>query len=488
MLKRIATAALALALLLSTFAFGSSSAFAQRSSTAVPGVWLSAILIQNTSTASADVSINFFDSAGALQKTYTPAALAAGKSLTIVVPQAIPTLAAGQYSAVVSSTQKVIASVQTSSVSQATGPWTAFAYEGVDSTSAATKLFFPAEFNNYYGFYSELVIQNTSDTDSTNLSVSFYKADGTQIGTAVSLGALPKNSAKTFATSDAVFASAGLPTGASGLFGAVVTSSATAIAGITNVWAAGTATSAAKTASYNAFTTGSTTLYAPNLMNSYYGFGSALSIQNIDQTNRAAGTITYSNGSSETFDLAPNAAATFLQFKRTNITLPTGTAGSFSAKAVATTGSIVGIVGFSLPPELNGNVAKGDYAYYNCPSVAAPSVNIPNILSNYYGLFTGVSVQNTGTLATDITLTYEGGQTWTITGVQPNGVANFLHLPSIAKNPLGANSSVSAVASSSNAQGLVAVIQHNTERSLAGYSAAKQPSDFLHVFTATPKL
>jgi hypothetical protein len=226
-------------------------------------------------------------------------------------------------------------------------------------------------------------------------------------------------------------------------------------------------------------------------MNNYYGFGSALSIQNIDQVNTAAGTITYSNGATESFSLKPNAAASFLQFKRTDLTpaLPTGTTGSFSAKVVATSGSIVGVVGFSLPPELNNNVIKGDYAYYNCPSVASANVSIPNILSNYYGLFTGISIQNTGTSATDITLTYEDGKTWTQTGILPNAVANFLHLPGIAGNPeKGTNISLAAVASSSNGQPLVGVIQHNTEKSLTAYNPAKSPiADFLHAFTATPK-
>ena len=485
MFKRIGTTALALALLLSTLAFGSSRAFAQHTATSAPGVWLSAILVQNTTTSDATVSIDFFDSTGVLKKTYAPtAALGAGKSLTIVLNQTdFTTLAAGQYSAVVSSTQKVIASVQTSSVSQATGPWTAFAYEGVDSASAAQKLFFPANYNGYYSFFSEIVIQNTSSTDSTNLTVDFYTASGTKIKT-VDLGALAKNSAKTWVMSDALL---GLPTGnTNGIFGAVVTSSAATapIAGIANIWRAKPTN---MTASYNGATAGTSSLYAPSLSNNYYGFGSALTIQNVHQTITATGVITYSNGVTESFTLAPNAAAAFLQFKRTNITLPTGTAGSFVAKVTATAGSIIGVVSYSAPPELNNNATVGSFASYNCPSVASANVNLPNVLNNYYGYFTNVSVQNTGTLTTSITLTYDNNLTWTIANVGPNGIANFLHLPGFTGNPLATGASVSAVAASSNSQPLVAVIQHNTEKSLAAYSAAKLPSDFLQVFTATPK-
>lgn len=491
MFKRSIVAALALALVLTTFAFPAGKASAQRTTTAVPGTWLSAILIQNVSASSATVEIKFYDKDGVLKKTYPTApntlTLAANKSVTLIVPQDMADLASGQYSAVVSSTAKVVASVQTSSVSQASGPWTAFAYEGVDSANAAKTLFFPAQFKNYYSISSEMVLQNTSDTTSTTLSVTFYTASGSKINaTPIDLGTLGPNRAITWAMSDTKFAS--IPSGnVSGLFGAVVTSSATDIAGISNVWATAPTN---KTASYNAFTTGTKTLYAPNLMNNYYGFGSAISLQNVDPANTASGTITYSNGQTQNFSLAPFAAASYYQ--PANAALPSGnTNGSFTAKVQVTSanGSIVGIVGFSLPPELNGGAAKGDYAYYNCPSTATADVSIPSVLNNYYGLFTAVSVQNTGTQATNITLTYQDGKTWTITNVPANGVANFLHLPKVSGNPYAAstNISTSAVASSSNGQPLVAVIQHNTEASLTAYNPNKRPSDFLHVFTATPK-
>jgi len=487
MFKRIATVALALALLMSTFAFSSRSALAQHDSTVIPGVWLSAILIQNTSTASADVSINFYDNTGTLKKTYAPAAIAAGKSLTIVVPGAVPDLLAGQYSAVVSSTQKVIASVQTSSVSQSTGPWTAFAYEGVDSTNAAQKLFFPANYNNYFGFLSELVIQNTSDTDSTNLTVDFYTSAGAKIKT-VSLGALGKNSAKTWAMTDALL---GVPSGnANGIFGAVVSSSTTPVAGIVNIFKT---TPTNMTASYNGATAGTASLYAPSLSNNFFGFASALTIQNVDSTKTANVKITYTNGQQENFSLAPNAARAFYQPGNAN--LPSGNAnGSFTAKVttdgIATnSNAIIGVVSYSAPPELSGGAVVGSFASYNCPSVASQNVNIPNILNNYFGYFTNVSVQNTGTTATDITLTYENGLTWKQTNIAPNAIANFAHLPAAVGNPLAAGASVSALASSSNsANPLVAVIQHNTEKHLSAYNPAKLPSDFLQVFTASPKL
>jgi hypothetical protein len=485
MSKQITAIALACALVLSLFAFSGGTAQAQRNTTAAPGQWGSAILIQNTGAGSAEVEVIFYDAQGAVQKTYKPANIAGGKSVTLLVgfdDTTFGDLTAGQYSAQINSTEPVIASVQTSSI-ESTGPWTAFAYEGVSSTDTATKLFFPANYKNFYGFFSEMVIQNAG-TAATNLSVEFYAQNGTLIGAAIDLGSLGLNSAKTFATNDAIFNS--LPTGdTNGIFGAVVTSSAGPIAGIANLWRTAPTN---MTASYNAFTQGSTTLYAPILTNNYYGFGSQLTIQNIHPTENAVVTITYTNGQTENFTLQPNVARGV--YTPANANLPSGNDnGVFSAKVTTVGGSIVGQVGYSRPPELNGNAALGDYASYNCPPVASAEVNVPNILSNYYGLFSNVSVQNTGTQTTDITLTYEDGKKWTITGIAPNGVANFLHLNpgGPIQNPLPTLSSVSGVASSSNGQPLVAVVQHNTEPQVTGFDLAKLPSDFLHVFTATPK-
>lgn len=482
MSRPVTALALTIALLLSLFAFSGRTAQAQRDTTAAPGQWGSAVLIQNTGNATAQVVVKFYDKDGALRKTYTVAnGIEAGKSKTLLVgfSQAeFGDLAAGQYSAVIESDQPVVASVQTSSI-ESGGPWTAFAYEGVSET--ATKLFFPANYKNYYGFFSEMVIQNAG-TSTATLSVEFYAQTGSRIGNAISLGTLDVNRAKTFAMSDAIFAS--LPSGdANGIFGAVVTSSGAPIAGVGNLWRTAPTN---MTASYNAFTSGSATVYVPTLTNDYYGFGSQLTIQNIHPTETATITIRYGNGHTVTDTLGPNVAKGY--YTPSISALPSGDGnGIFGAVVTTVGGSIVGNVGYSRPTELNGGQTFGDYASYNCPPVAAAQVNIPSILNNYYGLFTNVTVQNTGNVTTNITLTYEGGQPWTIPNVAPNGVANFLHLPSSNGNPLPYQSSVSGVASSSNGQPLVAVIQHNTEAQLTEYNGAKQPSDFLHVFTATPK-
>lgn len=499
MLKRIIIPLVVFALLLGTLALRPNAVHAQRDTTAIPGVWTNAVLIRNTSeSAAAMVRIDFY-SGNNLVLTYPdPSApalnIAASGFLNVLIPS-LSQLGRGQYSAVVSSNQKVVVSVQISSVAEATGPWTAFAYEGVDAANTAQKLFFPAAMKNFYGFYSEVVIQNTSGNTATTLTADFYSSTGTKINTTpIQLGTLAANGAKTYAMSDAIFNS--LPSGSTGSFGVVINSSATNIAGIANVWRT---TPTNMSASYNAFTSGSRTIYAPNLMNRYYGFGSALSIQNVDQSNNAVGTVTYSNGAIENFNLAPNASIMFLQFNRnttTGQTIPSGnTDGSFSAKieVTSTGGSVVGVVGYSRPSELNNGATFGDYAYYNCPTTPSNQVIIPNVMSNYYGFFTNVSVQNTGA-PTYIQLTYADGKTWRSAAEIPtNGIANFIHLAKDPANPFGSTrTTTAAVASAVDANGnptsspLVALIQHNTESSVLGY-IGKKPADYLHVFSGAPK-
>lgn len=505
MLRRIIIPLVAFAVLLSSFTLGAGQAHAQRDTTAIPGVWKSSILIRNLSSlAAADVRIQFYKPDGTLTLTY-PDTSAQAMSLSAngsvsVFTASLSSLLPGQYSAVVSSNQKVAVTVQGYTLDQPASPWISFGYDGIDATNAAQTLFFPVISKNFYNFYSEMVIQNTSETTATSLTANFYRQDGTKINaTPISLGPLPAHSAKTFASTDAVLSS--LPSGNSlatgGLFGAVITSSATNIAGIANSWSTYQTT---KVSSYNAFSQGSRTIYAPILDNNFYFYVSTLTLQNVDPTNTATGTITYSNGTSEPFTIAPYAVGSFRQFKRTDITLPTGnTDGSFSAKVEVTStgGSVIGVVGFSRPQDIAGGI-YGDAAEYNCPSTPSAGVAVAGLTNNYYGMFTTVSVQNVGAPAY-ITLTYasQGGvvKKWTTKNLIPtNGIANFTHLAKIVDNPLGSTPMItSAIASSSDINGqplsspspVLVIVNQNTEASVLGY-AGKLPADYLQVSSGFP--
>lgn len=459
--------------LFSLLAFGlilgvSSIAAQGQPGTDAPGVWGSSINLQNVGTGTATIAIQFYDATGNLVHTYNPDPLAANGAVSIYVPGVVTGLTAGQYSAVVSSDQPVVASVNTGSTNNAGSPWTSFAYDGFDQTQSGTTLYFPGNYKNYYNFYSEIVIQNTGASDAT-ITGTFKRADGSIIASNVAMGVVAPNASMTFPMS----AFAQLPSGnGTGLFGAVI-SSTQPVVGVANIWREQPTNG---TASYSGFTGGTSTLYAPALYKEYYGFGSALTVQNVG-TGSSVGTVTYSNGTTENFDLAEGAAREFYQ--PANAALPGGnTNGVFAASVNTTSGEVVGLVSLSIPAGTNG-----DFASYNVPATAAGSVNIPNVNSDYYGYFSAITVQNTDTSqATNVTITYANGSSRTFNNVPAGGVVNILQLNG-AGDILPPRTSTSAVVTSSNGVNLVAVIQNNTAPGVDGYDPSKTPSDFLQAVT-----
>ncbi|WP_152541209.1 hypothetical protein [Kallotenue papyrolyticum] len=476
-IRRVVSIALTLTLVLSAAAFTSKRVNAQgQNNTAAPGIWQSSINIQNPNSTIANVSIKFYDANGTLVRTHGPTQIAADGALSIFVPAQVTGLNAGQYSAVVESDVPVKASVNTASTNSTVQPWTAFGYEGADSTQAGTTLYFPGLYKNYYNFFSEIVIQNAGSTATTVTATFYDQRTGSQIGSPINLGQIGPNASKTFPMQSL----AQLPSGnQNGLFGAIVTSSGgVPIVGIANIWRTAPVNG---TSSYNAVTGGSTTLYVPALYRNYYGFGSALTIQAVGGP--AQGTITYSNGATETFSLAENASKEFYQ--PANADLPSGnTDGVFSARVTATSGQIVGLVSLSVPEGRRGGTPVGDFASYNVPAQASSTVNIPNLMSDFYGYFSAVTVQNTGSQATNVTITYANGQSRTFNNVPPNGTVNIIHLDNTG-DPLPNRTTTSAKVTSSNGQPLVAVIQHNTTTNVSGYDPSKVPSDYLIALTGS---
>ncbi len=153
------------------------------------------------------------------------------------------------------------------------------------------------------------------------------------------------------------------PTGNAGIFSVQVESSAPLV-GVCNIWSP---TKYGEYSDYNAYTSGTTLAYAPSLLNQYYGYVSALTVQNID-TADATIKVTYSNGTVETKTLAPRTSVEYYQPNNPN--LPSGNAaGIFSAKVESTNGrSIVVLV----PGRQNGSAAP-KRAHQAATTVNAPS-------------------------------------------------------------------------------------------------------------------
>lgn len=418
------------------------------SATGAPGTWVSSINIQNPNATAANVTLVFYDAAGTAVKTFAVPTIAANGSTSIYVPTGIVDLTTGQYSVVATSNVDVNIVVNSSS----TAPSTAGAYSGIKGGDLGVSLFFPGLYKNYYGFYSELVLQNTGTT-SASISIQFYnQKTGVAVGDPVT-DTIASNASKTFILNEI----AALPSGnASGLYSAKVTSDKS-LAGIANIWSAAYH---GEMSDYNAFIDGASLVYVPALYKNYYGFVSSLTVQNLDATSQTV-TVTYSNGVVDSAVVAANSAVEFYQ--PNNASLPSGnTNGVFSAKVTTTGSKIVALVNVENKTGNTSGKYYGLLASYNGVMNPTSQVLCPVVMKEYYNWFSAETIQNVGTIATDITVTYANGMTRTFTGIAANGTVNVVELPS-AGSILPATSSLAATITSSNGQPLVAVVQENSE-------------------------
>jgi hypothetical protein len=440
-----------LTLLVSLVAVSVGAAQAQGSQ--APGTWGSSINIQNVGDEDAMVVIEFYDAAGDLSLSFTvDPVIPAGGSRSLYVPTDVAGLSDGQYSSVVSSNQPLQVVANASS----TSPSTTGAYNGIDASELATKLYFPGAYNNYFGFYSELVIQN-SDADTADVTLRFYDDLGAEAD--VVNDTIAGTASKVFVLEDV--------TTAAGRYSVEVESTNEKdLVGVANHW---TAALYGEFSNYNAFVGGTTLANAPSLVNDYYGFVSSLTVQNVD-TSDADVLITYSNGVTESVTLEPRTSEEYYQ--PDNTSLPSGDVdGIFSAKVETTNDTtIVAIVN-------QEDKTKGSLASYNAPSTSSTEINCPVTMKSFYGWFSAVTVQNVGVVDTDVTLTFASGEVDQATGVPPNGTANFIQLTGQSNLPDG--SSVSAVVTSSG-EPIVAIVNENSNDRYA-----TTPGDYLAAYTAT---
>lgn len=444
---RVRVISLTLALLL-VVVLGGSQVFAQGSTnTKVPGSWASSVNLQNLENSNSSVSIEFYDSNGNLAFTHNDT-LSSQEGKSYYLP-ALTGLSTGQYAGVVNSNGRVEAVVNSLSSSPSTG----YSYNGLTSSQIATSFSFPGLYNNYFGFFSEVVLQNPNSSAAT-VTLAFNNASGT---TNVS-ASVPANSSRVFALQDLNQLGSG---NSDGLYSLSVTSDQT-LAALANIWSSA---QSGQAGSYNSFTSGSTTAYAPALYNNYFGFSSALTVQNVS-ANTATGTVTYSNGQTESFSLDAGKSVEYFQPNNTN--LPSGnTDGVFSAKVEADN-EVVTLVSINQP-------STGLFASYNGATSASTTVNVPVALKSYFGYFSAITVQNVGTSSTTATVTFASGQS-TNAVIPASGTHNFIQLDS-AGDPVPAGTSTSAVVTAD--QPLVVVVQENSPDS---YNTT--PGDYLFAYTA----
>jgi hypothetical protein len=228
-------------------------------------------------------------------------------------------------------------------------------------------------------------VQNLG-TATANITIVYYKTDGTEAGR--QSDTIPSSSSKTYFGSTMQVAA--------GFNGSVVISSDQPVVAITNL------VNASLIDSYGGFSGGATALSLPLIQKGNFGIDSWIAVQNAG-TADAVVSIAYTPGLSGNAGtevpttIKPGAAASF--FQKNNASLGTTFVGS--AKVTSTNGQpIVAVV--------NQETTAGNQllSYGGFTSSGSTTVAAPLVVANNFGQFTGVQIQNVGTAAADVTVTY----------------------------------------------------------------------------------
>ena len=367
----------------------------------------------NLDTQPATITIEFYDTSGTLVYTYVDSTpIAAGDAKTYYVPAILPDSAATSFrgSAVVSSERNIAAIVNENAGSgagydQPPGILRG-SYTGIRAAETATALYMPVAVKAFYGFNSQLVVQNAGAT--ADITFEFFDDTGASIATYVASSVAANASA--IVELDTLTPSTGSIPG--GFGGSAKVTSTSNLAGMANNM---TSSEPAVLQTYNAFAAsdGGSTLYAPALFNDYYGYVSSIQVQNIGSVSTDI-TVTYIDNIVKTATgVGPNKAALFYQPSEGHAAGWTG-----SAKVTSSAADVVAVV---------AQLSSVKASNYNAASGGATTIVAPALSKAFYGYDTALTVMNVGTVATDISVSYSDGLSASCTNLQPGDSCQFFN-------------------------------------------------------------
>jgi len=364
------------------------------------GPFNSAFRVQNLEASTAQCSYAFYDAAGTASYTSAVTSVNPGDSLYVYVPD-VSGLGSGSYSAVVSCDKKVAA------VSNFSDANSGASYSGV--AAPGTDWFAPGIYDNYYTFFSNIVVQNAS-ASAVDVTVEIFEPGNTTPVKTQTASGVPANAS-------VAFEQEGLPELADNQFYSAKITGTGNIAPIVNIYGQGG--TAPQLYSYNAFTAGSTTAYAPVIMSNYYGYNTALVVQNIGSST-ATVDVTYTNNHSDSYSIAPGAAESIYTPGVAGV--PSGN--TLYGATVTSDQDVVVLVNESTP-------STNRAASYSGFPGGSTEVRAPIVEKRYYGYNSSVTCQNVGSAATDLVVTYTGpgvGSPTTYPGVAA-GATQLIYQP-----------------------------------------------------------
>lgn len=349
------------------------------------------------STEEAAVSIAFYNTSGTVVYTLNDT-ISAGSSKTYIQAN-MGTELGGSFngSVVISSNQQVAAVVnQSTSNVDATVGYNA-SYTGFSEGN--TDFYLPIILNAYYGFHTEVSIQNAGSSD-VDVTVTYDTPGCTDTASSLKPGAAVR-------FDNTSTCSGGLNSNGS----ATISATGGPVVAIVNQ----IGESLNMEQAYNGFapTDGASTLYAPVVLYAYYTFYSAFQVQNISGSTMDI-CATYSDGyyTCKT-SIADGESATFIQNTETHSSTWTGSA------VVTNTigGDMVAIV------NQQGGVSA---ASYNAYAGGSPQWALPSLLYQYYGFSSAYQCQNVSSGAVDIAVTYDDGASASASSVAAGDTATFI--------------------------------------------------------------
>lgn len=366
----------ALTLLFSIVVAPRASVFAQPNpDSGVPGgPFSTAFRVQNLGGSAATCTYQVFNATGTQTFNSPLPSIAVGASAYVFTPS-VPSFPSGVFAATISCDQPVAAVVNYSDSNSGD------TFVGI--SSPATTLYVPGVYDNYYNYYTSFRIMNAGSGNNT-VTVKYY--DGaTEVTSEQETFTLNPNGSRTITHEGRGFVN-------NKIYSAVITGTGP-LAAIVQIYGLGPVND--QLYAYTAFSGGSTKVYVPLSMSNYYGYDTAISVQNVGNSPTTV-TITYSNGTTQTVNLAVGQSHTWLDF---NLLPSSNTA--YSAVVTSSSQPIIVTVNES---RRNSKLATT----YEGFTSGATNLVAPIVMKDYYGYQSSITCQNIGNGPANISVGYKG--------------------------------------------------------------------------------
>jgi len=381
------------------------------------GSWYTSYQIQNLGTNAADVTVTYYapDGSSTAGPSWT---IDAGSS--VVWTQWDDTgLAAGQYSAVIESTEEIaVIANQQLLPNGATGFTPIAPYSSYSGASVgATQVTLPVIMHNWFGYYTEFYVQNVG-SGTANVNITYYpgEMEGQTSGATGQTdgGTIPKFASKGFSQENKTGLAAGSGMWAGRFLGSAVVTSDQPIVVVVNQHFPGSY----KLFTYNGFDAGATAIGAPVYMKGHFGYYASLTIGNPSTTTDANVQIKYTADSVYSLPASERGKTTTV-----NYTIKPGTAlvrydGPTATAAQSDLGAYTQFFGAvmvtsDIPVVVMVNqeattAAGAQSGTYNGAAIsgATTKISVPLIQADFYGYYTSLTIQNTTGTAANVQITY----------------------------------------------------------------------------------